>query len=121
MKLEPMIVAQVFAEPTEDSSMNENLEINKSNKGDEIFNNFRDKYVDDDENNKKVNRSNPLPKADVIGEELADEFKTKLLYNLESNTFLFSESEQKGVWAVSQEESIESLRFQKLRQKGISG
>jgi len=111
---------QNYNQGTENKNMNVNSVLSNINNNN-TFNQVNDEYVNDDEAKKQVNSSNKPPKADVLGEELADEFKTKLLYNLEYNTWMFYESEHKGVWAVSKEETIQSLIFQQLRQKGIIG
>lgn len=115
-----MMFEQNSSQGTENKNMNVNSVLSNINNN-ETFNQVNDEYVNDDEDKKQVNSSNNLPKADVLGEELADEFKTKLLYNLEYKTWMFYEFEHKGVWAVSQEETIQSLIFQQLRQKGIIG
>jgi len=115
-----MMFKQNYNQGTENKNMNVNSVLSNINNNN-TFNQVNDEYVNDDEAKKQVNSSNKPPKADVLGEELADEFKTKLLYNLEYNTWMFYESEHKGVWAVSKEETIQSLIFQQLRQKGIIG
>ncbi len=115
-----MMFEQNSSQGTENKNMNVNSVLSNINNN-KKFNQVNDEYVNYDEAKKQVNSSNKPPEADVFGEELADEFKTKLLYNLESNTWMFYEFEHKGVWAVSKEETIQSLIFQQLRQKGIIG
>lgn len=121
MELQTMIFEPHFTNCTDDNNMNKQILSSNINISDEALNQLSDKSVDDVENKKQVNSSNKLPKADVLGEELADKFKTQLLYNLESNTWMFYEAEQKGVWAVSKEESIKRLIFHQLREKQIVG
>lgn len=62
-----------------------------------------------------------LPPADIIAEEIAEEYRDRLVYNNENGTWYRHEADAPGVWSAESAEYIESIVNGILRGKGYSG
>ncbi|MEB3311987.1 MAG: phage/plasmid primase, P4 family, partial [Snowella sp.] len=65
--------------------------------------------------------SQRITPADLIARDIADEYRSKLAYNNESGQWMRYEADNPGVWSPESLEFIESLVYQVLTSKGISG
>ncbi|MEB3309752.1 MAG: phage/plasmid primase, P4 family [Snowella sp.] len=59
--------------------------------------------------------------ADLIARDIADECRSQLAFNNESGLWMRYEADSPGVWSSESPEFIESLVYQVLTSKGISG
>ncbi|HLP92126.1 MAG TPA: phage/plasmid primase, P4 family [Nostocaceae cyanobacterium] len=61
------------------------------------------------------------PKADIIGREIAEQHRNKLLFNSEANCWMIYGLDNDGVWKAVNDYYIESLINQELKQRQIAG
>ncbi|WP_052672546.1 DUF3854 domain-containing protein [Aliterella atlantica] len=62
-----------------------------------------------------------IPPADVIGREIIEDYRARLLWNDEQKTWMHYSLERSGVWSTVSEQYIESVVDAILESKGIVG
>lgn len=66
-------------------------------------------------------KASRLPKADVIGTEIAEDYQDKLAYNNENNSWMLYGLENPGVWQSISNEVAEAIISKELDSRGIVG
>jgi len=72
------------------------------------------------QNSEPAKKSNK-PTPDVLGEELAEEYRSSFAFNNESRCWMRYEADFKGVWSPETEEFMESVVHHLIKAKGIRG
>lgn len=66
-------------------------------------------------------KTEKIPPADIIAEEICEDYRDKLAFNNEVKTWMRYEAEYSGVWSPESDEFIESMIYKIVRGKGITG
>ena len=69
----------------------------------------------------ETHRTDKLPPADLIGREIIEDYRARLLWNDEQKTWMHYSLERSGVWSAVSEQYIESVVDAILESKGIVG
>jgi putative DNA primase/helicase len=71
--------------------------------------------------NTSINTQGTIPRADIIGTEIAEKYREKWIFNSEANCWMIYELEQSGIWSKVNDYYIEGLINKELKNQKIAG
>ncbi|MEH2374405.1 DNA primase family protein [Nostoc sp.] len=77
--------------------------------------------VNDETTNTSRNTQGTIPRADIIGTQIAEKYKDKWIFNSEANCWMIYELEQSGIWSKVNDYYIEGLINKELKHQKIAG
>ncbi|GAA6620888.1 phage/plasmid primase, P4 family [Scytonema sp. NUACC26] len=72
--------------------------------------------------NTSQEKSGGCPEADILGKEIAEQYRGKLIFNIETNCWMYYELEKSsGIWSKVHDYYLEGIVNQELEQRNITG